>query len=99
ACGTPTVGLKVGGVPELVRPGLTGWLVDEISSASLAKTIDQALTDVAAGGDLRDTCRAVAEAEYSVEMQVERYLALFSDLGGETSNSRPTIQQFSETPG
>jgi len=28
ACGTPMVSFKVGGVPDLVRPGITGYLAE-----------------------------------------------------------------------
>jgi glycosyltransferase involved in cell wall biosynthesis len=28
ACGTPMISFKVGGVPDLVRPGITGYLAN-----------------------------------------------------------------------
>ncbi len=82
ACGTPVVAFPIGGVPDMVRPGQTGWLAQEVSAISLAGALDQALTDIASGSDLRPSCRAVAEADYSVQLQAQRYLTLFSSLVG-----------------
>ncbi len=81
ACGTPVVAFPVGGLPELVRPGQTGWLADEVSPEALAATIQRALQDLRSGIYLRDLCRSVAEAEYGVGLQASRYLELFRSLG------------------
>src|SRR5205807_955927 len=43
ACGLPVVAFPIGGIPDMVRPALTGWLAPEVSAGSLAKTIEQAL--------------------------------------------------------
>ena len=80
ACGTPVIGFAVGGVPDMVRTGQTGWLANEVSPEALAATIDTALSDLHGGLNLQDTCRAVAEAEYSSELQAQRYVALFDSL-------------------
>ncbi len=80
ACGTPVVGFAVGGVPDMVRPGQTGWLANEVSPEVPATAIDAALADLHDGLNLRDSCRTVAEAEYSSELQARRYLALFDTL-------------------
>jgi glycosyltransferase involved in cell wall biosynthesis len=80
ACGTPVVGSNIGGVPDMIRPGRTGWLAKETSPEALAAVLQSALEEVSRGLDLRASCRAVAEAEYSLELQVERYLALFGSL-------------------
>jgi glycosyltransferase involved in cell wall biosynthesis len=81
ACGTPAIGFPVGGVLELVRPGQTGWLAGTVSGEALAEAIDRAFQDLFAGIDLRLTCRAVGESEYSSELQVDRYLELIRSLG------------------
>jgi len=81
ACGTPVVGLPIGGVLDMVRPGQTGWLAQEATPNALAKAIDIAIQDINAGVDLAPTCRAIAESEYGIELQVRRYLRLFRSLG------------------
>ncbi len=47
SCGTPVVAFPVGGLPDLVRDGATGWLADEQSPESFGQTIDRALAAVA----------------------------------------------------
>lgn len=80
ACGTPVIGLPVGGVPEMVRPGLTGWLAVEPSAEALAAAIGEALEALRAGTDLRETCRRTATTEYDQCLQSSRYSALFEEL-------------------
>jgi glycosyltransferase involved in cell wall biosynthesis len=82
ACGTPVVGLPIGGVPEMVRPGRTGWLTEDAARESLAHTIDCALRDIAGGVDLRRSCREVAEVEYGADLQAQRYETLFHRMVG-----------------
>jgi glycosyltransferase involved in cell wall biosynthesis len=73
AHGTPAIAMPVGGLPELVRPGVSGWLADEANPASLGAAVDRALHD-----DLsRDSCRHLIETEYSLQLQGEHYIRLF----------------------
>ncbi len=77
ACGIPVVGFPIGGVPEMVRPGTTGWLAKDVSAAALAGAIDAAL---ATHKDLHGPCRHVAEAEYGQALQAKRYVELFESM-------------------
>ncbi|MFQ3662502.1 MAG: glycosyltransferase [Chloroflexaceae bacterium] len=80
ACGTPTAALPVGGLPDLVRPGQTGWLAATPDAAGLAAVVSEALAAIAAGITLREQCRAVAEEEYGIATMVERHLALYREI-------------------
>jgi glycosyltransferase involved in cell wall biosynthesis len=80
ACGTPVVGFPVGGVPDIVRPGKTGWLAHQVSARVLAETIEAAISDLRRGVDLRSSCRALAEAEYDLDLQARRYAELCHSL-------------------
>ncbi len=77
ACGTPVVAFRTGGVPEIVRPGITGFLADEISADAFRATLQSAIHS---STDLGSSCRNVAVNEYSDSLQARRYLALFSEL-------------------
>jgi glycosyltransferase involved in cell wall biosynthesis len=80
ACGTPVVGFPVGGMLEMVSPGITGWLADEVSTQALARTLDKALDDLDRGLNLSESCRTQAEAEYDLSIQAKRYKELFLSL-------------------
>ncbi len=80
ACGTPTVALPVGGMPDLVRPGVTGWLAVGHGHQPLAAALAVALSDLAAGHSLRDSCRSVALAEYGRDLFAARHLDLYREL-------------------
>lgn len=76
--GTPVVSFDVGGLSDLVRPGVTGWLA-EPGPESMARTIVQALEEA---HDLRVTCRRVAEDEWDLLTQAQRYEQLWQRLDG-----------------
>jgi glycosyltransferase involved in cell wall biosynthesis len=73
ACGTPVVAFAAGGVGEMVRQNVTGWLVQQISPDPLRSAIESAFSS---GLDLRESCRQIAEKELSDELQARRYLAI-----------------------
>ncbi len=41
ACHTPVIGFSTGGLPDLVKPNKTGWLVDEISTTALSQKLEE----------------------------------------------------------
>ena len=80
ACGTPVVGLPIGGVPDMVVPGITGWLAVGAGAKDLAAAVSEALADRGKWGALRRSCRSYAEEHYDDRLQVERYVELFRKL-------------------
>jgi glycosyltransferase involved in cell wall biosynthesis len=80
ACGTPMVSFKVGGVPDLVRHGVTGYLAEPENTQDLRRGIIELLADPAGLAQMRQTCRAIAAAEYPLELQAQRYLELYNSL-------------------
>lgn len=77
ACGTPLISFNVGGVPELVRPEITGYLAEPENPQDLARGIVKLLADETLRSRLSQNCRKIALEEYSLSLQVERYLALY----------------------
>jgi glycosyltransferase involved in cell wall biosynthesis len=77
ACGTPVVSFTVGGVPDIVRPGITGALADPNDSKQLASHIVQLLEDESLRARMSRHCRDIAEKEYSLDIYVQRHIALY----------------------
>lgn len=81
ACGTPVVSFRIGGIADVVRPGLTGWLADSPNSQGLCDAIAVALDDLRdSAKSVRSTCREVALSEFSFSLQARRYESLFNKL-------------------
>ncbi|OLT61230.1 glycosyltransferase family 4 protein [Moorena bouillonii] len=78
ACGTPMVSFKVGGVPDLVRPGVTGYLAEPESAKDLCKNMVELLEDFNLRDRMSQQCREIALKEYSLELQAQRYIDLYS---------------------
>jgi glycosyltransferase involved in cell wall biosynthesis len=80
ACGTPMISFKVGGVSDLVRPEITGYLAQPEDAQDLAKGIVKLLEDQSLREKMSQNCRAIAIKEYSLELQVKRYLNLYHQV-------------------
>jgi glycosyltransferase involved in cell wall biosynthesis len=80
ACGTPVVGSAVGGIPEVVLPETTGWLVPPGQPEALVRRLTELFAEPAARSAMAARCRPYAEAHWSIERHVEQHLALYSRL-------------------
>ncbi len=80
ACSTPVVGFEVGGIPDMVRPGVTGLLAPPEDAPALGRAIAELLADPAAWAEMSANCRRVAVAEYSLEVQARRYVELYETM-------------------
>jgi glycosyltransferase involved in cell wall biosynthesis len=80
ACGTPVVGFDLGGIPDLLRPGVTGFLAPEGDVAAFRDALASLLQDPALRVELAANCRHVAVTEYSLEVQARRYLELYESV-------------------
>jgi len=70
ACGTPVIAFKCGSVPEVVEPGRTGFIVEDI---------DGAVRAVCRLGELRRTeVRRRFDARFSAVAMARRYLHLYA---------------------
>jgi glycosyltransferase involved in cell wall biosynthesis len=80
ACGTPVVGFASGGIPDMVRPGETGWLAATGDTNALRDAIAEALSDDAKRSAMSARCRAVALNEYALDVQAGAYAKLYETL-------------------
>jgi glycosyltransferase involved in cell wall biosynthesis len=80
ACGTPVISFNVTGVPELVRPGITGYLAQPENADDFLTKILQLLEEDKKREDMKISCRQIAVEEYGLDIQAQRYKELFSSL-------------------
>ncbi len=64
ACGKPVIGGRSGGVVEVIKDGITGFLVDPLDTGQLAQAIVQALTDEGMANRMGLAARARVVEEY-----------------------------------
>ena len=79
SCGTPVVGFEIGGVPEMVEHGRTGFLAEPKNSLSLANGLYQVLF-FDAGGDLRQASRRHAIESFSEENVAQQYINVYQSV-------------------
>jgi len=81
ACGTPVIAYRAGSVPEVVDPGVTGFIVESIEEAVRALEKVQYLD--------RKHCREVFEQRFSSARMAADYLKIYERCLPATS--RPTL--------
>ncbi len=81
ACGTPVIAFRRGSVEEVIKDGVTGYIVDSVDEAVAAlKQIDR--ID-------RLACRKHFEKHFSTQRMTEQYLQVYSQLMQKTDR-RPS---------
>ncbi len=77
ACKKPVIGTRVGGIPELIQDGESGYLVEPRDAPAIADRILLLLNN----GELRErigeTCYSVARARFDLKQNVKRILELY----------------------
>jgi glycosyltransferase involved in cell wall biosynthesis len=82
ACGTPVVGFDAGGVPDMVRDGVTGRLASVGDPRDLARALRTVLEDREGSRRMGLEGRRVALEEYALEVQARAYAALYAGSSG-----------------
>lgn len=82
ACGTPAVAFAVGGNPELITHGRTGYLAKPYCCDDLGHGIAQILANESMRKTMAAAARSWATAAVGMETIVARYLALYQELAG-----------------
>jgi len=89
ALGVPTVGTRVGGIPEVVLDGETGLLADVSDSAGLSDAIERLARDADLRRRLGEAARRRVEREFTIEVHVKRMMDLYEEvLSGPRSGKR-----------
>ena len=80
--GIAVVGTAIGGTPELVRDGVTGFLVPPRDPAALAQRLIAVLDDRALTERMGAAAREVALADLTTDRMVDRFERIYATLAG-----------------
>lgn len=82
AAGRPSVATAVGGTPEVMQDGETGWIVPPASPERLAAALDHALGDPVEATRRGDNARRHARASLSIDAMVRRHEDYYERVTG-----------------
>ena len=72
ACGTPVVAYRAGALPDIIEPGVTGFIVD--NPGEMAEAM-QAVDSID-----REHCRAIARQRFSEDRMIKAYFGYYRGL-------------------
>jgi glycosyltransferase involved in cell wall biosynthesis len=80
---TPVVSSKMAGVPEIVRDGETGYMVEPGNTDQLAGAINKLWSNQAAYAKMSENGRKLMESKFDKEIQFQRFLDYFHRINKE----------------
>ncbi len=80
ACGTPCVAFNTGGLPDAIEHQINGYLAQPYKIEELAQGIVWVLENEDRQQKLSYRAREKAEKEFSLALQANRYLAIFTEM-------------------
>lgn len=95
ALGKPVIGARIGGIPELVREGETGWGFASGNAESLAEVLRATMHQ--SDATIRETgtrARAWVEVEFTAEAYRKRILEVYRDIGVKDCEDLMTNKTF-----
>lgn len=98
ACGTPAVAFASGGIPEVVRHLETGYLAAPGAIEAFARGLQLLVEDGALRQRLAEQGARLAQEEYSVGLQVQRYVDLYRDVAARFQRDAGEIPAAVRTP-
>ena len=80
ACGTPVLATPVGGIPDIIKDGETGFIMEDNSPECIAKNVIRALEHPNLD-EIAMNARKMIEKKYAYEVAVENYRTLLIEKG------------------
>ena len=76
SCGTPVIGFKIAGLPDMIQDGYNGYTVELGDIKGLADSIHKVLN----AKNMSKNCREYAEKNLKLDLQAIKYKKLYKDL-------------------
>ena len=80
ACGTPVVATAVGGIPEQISDGSTGFLVPPSDAEAMCRAIECLLSDEDLRSRISQAAAEHAKKRYGLERQVDAFLQWYEEV-------------------
>ncbi len=80
ACGTPVCGFDIGGIPDVVKHGKSGFLAPLFNIDKLSDFIAQLIEDKSLLSKFSTKSREIIENEFSLDKQFENYMNYYNSL-------------------
>lgn len=80
AAGVPVVAAQVGGVPDLVEEGKTGFLCDPLDAASMAGAVEKVLANPAAAAKVARQAQQRARERFHPQAIAQRHLEIYQEV-------------------
>jgi glycosyltransferase involved in cell wall biosynthesis len=89
AHGRPIIATRAGGLPDKVRPGVNGWLVEPDSADALAAALREAVGARPQLPAMGAASREIVAREFSWSVLVDRQIAMYEELVRAARDTRP----------
>lgn len=80
ACGTPAISFNIGGLPDLVRQSIAGYLAQPENTDDFLQGIMEILEDSDLLEKMSSNCRKIILDEFTLELQIQRYIGLYQQI-------------------
>jgi len=87
AAGVPVMAANVGGVPDLVQDGETGWLCNPLDAASMRGAIERAISDPTQAAAIAARAKERARQLFHPEPVARRHVEIYQEVLGLTRRS------------
>ncbi len=80
AAGVPVVAAKVGGVPDLIEEGKTGFFCDPLVGESMSRGVDKVLANLSASRELATHAKLVAHQRFHPKVIARRHTEIYLEV-------------------
>lgn len=86
ACGVPVIGSNLGGTPELIKEGKTGFVFKANDEKDLSEKILLILNNQELQKEMKKNCRKIAEKKFNLKIAVEKIKGVLNGFIYENSS-------------
>jgi glycosyltransferase involved in cell wall biosynthesis len=80
ACGTPVVATAVGGIPELLKDGIAGYLVSVSNNSAMTQRMQHLLDDKSIRKKMGDRAASIVRHRFDLNRQVDDFLSWYEEI-------------------